>query len=124
MPDLQRQHSRASPEAGDNDEAAANRVAPTDTISRQSAMLLATLPIDYYPYITARRYPHVLNGLAEVWDEPTEFALRARAFLLKSARPRRGFPAGVFIEILQLVVFHGSVATLALFEQPFNLDDE
>ena len=76
---------------------------PTDrALSGRGIDWLMALPPSLRPDQLSRRFPRIINGLAEVWDDPDAcHALFAR-LLEDGRRGREGFPAEVHDELLAL----------------------
>jgi hypothetical protein len=87
-----------------------------EEIRPATANILATLPLDAYPLATARDYAHVLNVLAEHWDDTAKFVEAAGNFLRSREWKQEGFPRVVFFEIMQIVACHGSLAHLGVLD--------
>jgi hypothetical protein len=64
---------------------------------------LARLPPRYQPLATARRHPHIVNRLCELWDSPLDLPAHFRELML-SSRParRKGFAFEVLTELADL----------------------
>jgi hypothetical protein len=64
---------------------------------------LAQLPPRYQPLATARRHPHIVNRLSELWGQPAELPAHLRELML-SNRPgrRKGFAFEVLTELADL----------------------
>lgn len=78
--------------------------------------VLATLPLDAYPFATLKDYAHVLNALARHWNDQPRFVEAAGQFLRRGDWEREGFPRAVFFEILELVACNGSLAELGILD--------
>ncbi len=63
---------------------------------------IARVPPRYQPLATARRYPHVVNRLAALWDDPREVAAYLQDLLLPSRPGRMGFSFDVLTELSDL----------------------
>lgn len=64
---------------------------------------LSTLPPRYQPLATARRHPHIVNRLCELWDTPAALPAHLRELLLSSRPARReGFAFEVLTELADL----------------------
>ncbi len=65
---------------------------------------LAKLPPRYQPLATARRHPHIINDLAQRWDDPADLPAHFSELLL-STRPggRNGFEFEVITELADLL---------------------
>jgi hypothetical protein len=64
---------------------------------------LARLPPRYQPLATARRHPHIVNHLCELWNAPAQLPDHFRELML-SSRPgqREGFAFEVLTELADL----------------------
>jgi uncharacterized membrane protein YccC len=64
---------------------------------------LGSLPARYQPLATARRHPHIVNRLCELWATPAALPAHLRELLL-SSRPgqREGFAFEVLTELADL----------------------
>lgn len=64
---------------------------------------LGRLPPRYQPLATARRHPHIVNRLCELWDTPAALPAHLRELLLSSRPVRReGFAFEVLTELADL----------------------
>ena len=72
-------------------------------LTPQAHMWLARLPPRYQPLATARRHPHIINRLCELWDQPDELPAHLGELML-STRPgrREGFAFEVLTELADL----------------------
>lgn len=68
--------------------------------------LLDALPAHLRLLHLRREFPHVLNRLAEAWDDPPEFEMRMRALTVDSRGDRQGFPPLVQMEVADLLRHH------------------
>ena len=61
------------------------------------------MPPHYQPLATARRHPHIINRLCELWDTPLDLPAHFRELML-SSRPvrRQGFAFEVLTELADL----------------------
>lgn len=67
---------------------------------------LARLPPRYQPMATARRHPHIVNRLSELWLEPAALADYFQSLLLSSRPDRTGFSFDVLSELVDLQSYH------------------
>lgn len=72
-------------------------------LSVDAHVWLAGLPPRYQPLATARRHPHIVNRLCELWGTPAELPAYMRELVL-STRPvrREGFAFEVLTELADL----------------------
>jgi hypothetical protein len=64
---------------------------------------LAQLPPRYQPLATARRHPHIVNRLSELWGRPADLPAHLRELMLSSRPGRReGFAFEVLTELADL----------------------
>lgn len=64
---------------------------------------LSRLPPRYQPLATARRHPHIINNLCEVWERQAELPAHFRELMLSNRPGRRaGFPFEVLTELADL----------------------
>ena len=79
------------------------RRSQSQSLSNQAHAWLARLPPHHQPLATARRHPHVVNRLTELWSQPVELAAYLQELML-STRPdrRKGFPFEVLGELADL----------------------
>ncbi len=64
---------------------------------------LARLPPRYQPLATARRHPHIVNQLCELWTTPAQLPDHFRELMLSSRPSRReGFAFEVLTELADL----------------------
>lgn len=75
----------------------------TPALTTQAHVWLARLRPDRQPMATARRHPHVVNRLAELWSRPDELLPYLHELMLGS-RPeeRQGFAFEVLAELADL----------------------
>ena len=75
----------------------------SNSLTPDAHVWLARLPPRYQPLATARRHPHIVNRLAEVWDTPIDLHGHFRELML-SSRPerRKGFAFEVLTELADL----------------------
>lgn len=76
-------------------------------LSASARVWLGNLPSRYQLLATARRHPHIVNRLCELWDTPSELPGYLRELVLSSRPARReGFAFEVLTELadLQLLV--------------------
>jgi hypothetical protein len=73
------------------------------TLTPQAHAWLSQLPPRYQPLATARRHPHIINRLCELWAQPAELPIHLRELML-SNRPgrRKGFAFEVLTELADL----------------------
>jgi hypothetical protein len=72
-------------------------------LTTQAHVWLARLPPRYQPLATARRHPHIINSLCELWDSPAVLPGHLHELML-SSRPdeREGFAFEVLTELADL----------------------
>ncbi len=63
---------------------------------------LAHLPPRYQPLNTARRFPHIVNRLADLWATPANLPAHFDELLLSTRPGRRGFPFDTLTELSDL----------------------
>ncbi|MCR5883090.1 hypothetical protein LRS03_09595 [Rhizobacter sp. J219] len=72
-------------------------------LSADAHAWLAGLPPRYQPLATARRHPHIVNRLCELWATPTDLPAYMRELVLSSRPVRReGFAFEVLTELADL----------------------
>lgn len=71
-------------------------------LTRAAHIWLAAVPPRYQPLATARRYPHIVNKLAAVWDVPHELAAYLKELMISSRPGRSGFSFDVLTELSDL----------------------
>lgn len=71
-------------------------------LTPQAHTWLARLPPRYQPLATARRYPHIINRLCELWDTPAALPEHFRELLLSRRPGREGFAFEVLSELADL----------------------
>ena len=64
--------------------------------------LLARLPPEVPLAQTAAEFPHVVNRLSVLWDDPGAFRKAIDDLLLDDRRQRQGFPFKVLLELTEL----------------------
>ena len=67
-----------------------------------AAQWLASLPQRVQPRETARRFPHIVNKLANLWASPQSCRLYFDDLLMDQRGDRQGFPLGIASEIVGL----------------------
>ncbi len=79
------------------------RVSQGHSLTPTAHAWLAGLPPRYQPLATARRFPHIVNRFAALWDAPTGLPGYFKELLL-STRPgeREGFSFDVLTELSDL----------------------
>jgi hypothetical protein len=61
--------------------------------------LLARLPQDVCPYATAEYFPHVVNRLAWLWDDPEALENEFQRLLREDRPDGSGFPKAIIEEL-------------------------
>lgn len=73
------------------------------TLSADAHAWLAGLPPRYQPLATARRHPHIVNRLCELWLTPAALPAYMKELVLSSRPARReGFAFEVLTELADL----------------------
>lgn len=73
------------------------------TLSADAHAWLAGLPPRYQPLATARRHPHIVNRLCELWVTPAALPAYMKELVLSSRPARReGFAFEVLTELADL----------------------
>lgn len=73
---------------------------PTDrALTGHAIDWLMALPSALRPQNLSRQFPRIVNGLAEVWQEPEECQAAFDRLLRDGRRGRKGFPAAVHDEL-------------------------
>ena len=72
------------------------------SLTEQAHTWLARLPPRYQPLATARRHPHIVNRMAEMWTRPAELPAYFRDLLLSGREGRKGFSFDVLTELFDL----------------------
>ena len=76
---------------------------PTDrALSGQGIDWLLRLPPGVRPELLVSRFPRIVNGLAEVWNEPSECLAALDKLLGGDRKGREGFPPQVRAELIAL----------------------
>lgn len=75
----------------------------SQALTSKAHVWLARLPPRYQPLATARRHPHIVNHLCELWDAPAQLPDHFRELMLSSRPGRReGFAFEVLTELADL----------------------
>jgi hypothetical protein len=79
------------------------RAPQEQALTPEAHVWLARLPPRYQPLATARRHPHIVNRLSELWDSPLDLPAHFRELMLSSRPARRqGFAFEVLTELADL----------------------
>ncbi|MGY4829816.1 hypothetical protein ACVNIS_14705 [Sphaerotilaceae bacterium SBD11-9] len=75
----------------------------SNALTPKAHLWLARLPPRYQPLATARRHPHIVNRLSELWETPLDLPAHFRELMLSSRPGRReGFAFEVLTELADL----------------------
>jgi hypothetical protein len=75
---------------------------PNETLTQRTMQVLATLPSSFQMHETRKAYPHVMNRIADAWQDPEFFFHVVRNLLLDQRGGRAGFQFSVLAEITNL----------------------
>jgi hypothetical protein len=67
---------------------------------------IARIPPRFQPLTTARRHPHIVNRLCEIWNDPAAVAVYFQSLLLSSRPGRMGFSFDVLGELVDLQSYY------------------
>jgi hypothetical protein len=76
------------------------------SMSPETHAWLGRLPPRFQPMTTARRHPHIVNRLCEVWNQPASMADYLQSLLLSSRPGRTGFSFDVLGELVDLQSYY------------------
>ena len=77
-------------------------VASDRALTGQGIDWLLALPEGLRPHALGRRFPRIVNGLAEIWDDPDIVQVALERLLNDGRKGRAGFPADVHAELVAL----------------------
>lgn len=77
---------------------------------------LAGLPRDVRPHALGRRYPRIVNRLAEIWQRPVQCERFLDELLLDKRGGRAGFPPEVASDIATLKVHFLATSNIAHYD--------
>ena len=70
-----------------------------ETLTRETFQWLASLPRSVRPNVLARRYPRIVNRVAEIWKRPLQCERYLDGLVLDHRGNRKGFPGDIAAEI-------------------------
>ncbi len=73
-----------------------------EKLTREAFQWLASLPRSVRPNMLARRYPRIVNRVAEIWKRPLQCERYLDGLVLDHRGNRKGFPGDVTAEIATL----------------------
>jgi hypothetical protein len=74
---------------------------------------------EVYPAELSARYPHILEKLESLWDQPEKVRAYFQELLVTQRETRQGFPVEVYMEIFAMSEHYNKLHPL-----PRNLDDD
>jgi len=72
------------------------------SLTDEAHVWLARLPPRFQPFATARRHPHIVNRMAELWGQPHLLSAYFAELLLSGREDRQGFSFDVLTELFDL----------------------
>lgn len=72
------------------------------SLTDEAHVWLARLPPRFQPFATARRHPHIVNRMAELWAQPQALSAYFAELLLSGREDRQGFSFDVLTELFDL----------------------
>lgn len=72
------------------------------SLTDEAHVWLARLPPRFQPFATARRHPHIVNRMAELWGQPEALSAYFADLLLSGREDRQGFSFDVLTELFDL----------------------